>query len=124
MQFKWHRPHDSYVLRWNQQISTNTASYIGLQSLFNRGKVGRTGTAGISELTVTYTTGQVQDLMPLLRRIYPHKVSRDGRVYFSFEGDKMRVPLRPHKYISSIRITGDSWIDEFTRAYIALTLER
>lgn len=124
LNFRWQRPHNSYNLTWRGGVSTNRATTVGLQSLFTQGKRGRTGTAGISRLLVTYNSGQVQDLMPVLRRMYPGKVSNDGRVYFSFEGDKMRVPLRPHQYVSNIRITGDSWIDQYTPASIALTLER
>ena len=124
MSFRWSRPHQAYTLRWRQTVSTNHAQYVGLQSVFNRGRVGRTGTAGISAIWATYITGERQNLLPILQRLYPHKVSNDGRVYFTHGGDKMRVPLRPHQYLSTIQITADSWIDQYTSAFIALTLER
>ncbi|MCB0407810.1 MAG: hypothetical protein KDD34_06365 [Bdellovibrionales bacterium] len=122
--FRWQRPHEGFQISFNGGVSTNYATQIALQSVFTRGKQGRVGTAGLSQLIVEYSTGEREDLVPLAMRLYPHRISNKGRLYLAYDGDKFVLPLRPHRYIMRVFITADSWIDPATEAYLAVMLER
>ncbi|MCB0406698.1 MAG: hypothetical protein KDD34_00765, partial [Bdellovibrionales bacterium] len=121
--FRWAKPHNQFYVPIQKWISTDDANVLTLQSLYTYGKIGRSGVAGITTLTIQYADGSWEDLVEFGRALYPDRVSRNGQLVLREEYDYLDFPLQPGKVIESIVIEADSWISAADDAFISMTLD-
>ncbi|MCB0422574.1 MAG: hypothetical protein KDD61_16350, partial [Bdellovibrionales bacterium] len=121
--FRWSRPHDTTTWNVEQELGVVFAEELTLESINTGGNKGTNGVAGISELLVTYSDGEIENLVRLAYDLNdPHVYPKSGQLVLREEGDTIVIPLQSTKEIVKIFVKADSWISPDQKAEIKFQL--